>query len=330
MSVGGKPIDSRPYKPQTKLANDGVGRAAAPSKINAHSAQEQMLTASDAQVLALRDASLARPRSASKASRFVPAAIRAAPSQEVQVESVDPERLGDVDYIREVTKSGNKGKLNRTMRGYNDALRFRAAYAALGNKDVGHDMSVPGQDDERLLLVRRVAEAMMYVEDPSDSKRAVPLSKKRKRSPNGESATGAKKRKSDTSSVPSRAIEAPGPSLAQKQCGEDDNKEKFELNTWIKQRSPLLFEEKAWQLIYDAEAAQRGQYDIPDYNLLAGSSFGGCSSAFDRPIKYESYTDRMEDLISKLRVRKDLVMWLFQTPFSKHLAANPTTSEWYV
>lgn len=332
MNVDGKSVDPRLGGPPTKTAHGGDAPAGVPLQSNTGSAQEQIMTLAekniDAPSLASQSEPLPRSRSAARVSRIV-SATRATPSHNLQAESVEPERLGDVDYVRNITKAGNNGKLDRSMRDYSDAIQFRAAYAALGNEDLGYDVSVPVTDHDRLSFVRRVAEAMMYVEEAADPTKEVSRRKKRKQSSNGESGKEAKKQRSDTLSVSSRAIEVSGPSFSQGQADEDDNDGKLELMddaTWIKRTSPLLFEEKAWQLVYDAEAAQRGQYDIPDYNLLVGTTSGGHFSAFDKPIKYESFTDRMDALISKLRVRKDLVMWLFQTPFSKHLAANPTNN----
>lgn len=328
------------FNPNKKFCTDGIPRVDQVS--NTRSALGQTSNPSrsgdNAPVAHSQDRTV--PRLSTSGITFGVPATRSGHTKKSDNSRVNKKKLHDTAYVREITASGNNGKFMLSMDHFRDREQFRMTYAALNNKpdeNLADDVSLPRDDMDRRDYVTRTARAMMNVDGLVDVTTPSLDRKKRKEDPSGQCSTESTCKKRNIDHAPDETSEFIGHPRTTLAEGEDDREGGIEEKqyqgddlyiAWIKHMPAILFEDKAWQLVLDAEAAQRGHYNISDYklNLGAPDDILPKLTAVMEPVRFSTFVDRMEALIAQLRVRKDLVMSLFDTPFSRLLAANPRQS----
>ncbi|KAJ4388719.1 hypothetical protein N0V93_006178 [Gnomoniopsis smithogilvyi] len=195
---------------------------------------------------------------------------------------------------------GVRGDSVLLLETYEDAMRFQETYSKSKHKTDGEeDVSMPKTDQERHYFVRTIARAMMNTDH-------VP---KRKPGPDADHTRERAKKRRMGDVVSPHNLERQTPKAYQV-AGRDDSGNVL----WIKQMPTVLFQIKAWEILYDLEAAQQGHI------TLSNSKAGRQGSELQL---FPSFLERFSALVATLRVRKDLVVRLFDAPFAKILADKP-------
>lgn len=214
--------------------------------------------------------------------------------------SATSDTTADFEYVKKLLEV--RGDSVLLLGTYKDAMKFQETYFEMINKASGdEDDFTPTTDKDRHYLVSAIARAMMDIESV----------RKRKPDPDADlSAPERAKKRRISRDISPHASEQQQTAGGKADEGWHDSGRDV---ARIKQTPTVLFQGKAWEILYDIEVAQQVRASVPDGEIGVPES---------QP--FGSFLERFSAVVATLRFRKDLVVKLFDAPFSKTLAGNPS------